>query len=454
MTATSRFLPTQFRSAVCFVAFATLSVCVVGCNDAASLGGMGAADGTAAAAGLTVQEVKMGDVRAARYVKLVQVTEVNGGAWAAIAEFNLLDSKGSPLDRKAWKASADSADVNDAAALAIDGDPRTLWHTRWQGTAPPPPHELVIDLGAPARLSGFRMLPRQDGSINGTLGRYRLHLSADGVDWGVPVSAGDFASLGQPGLEKTVVFAAQTPNRAPVAAPAAAQTTPLGTSVALQLLASDPDDDPLNFSAEGLPPGLAIGAKTGLVTGTPIAAGQFNVQLKVADSDGATHRAAFAWKVLAPAIDAADARGGGVRFVKLEQLSEINGKPWAAIAEFNLLDGNGVPLPRTQWTASADSSDLSDSPANAIDGNPATLWHSQWDGAAPPPPHSFIVDMRRAALVQAVRVLPRQDRLSNGTIGRFRIYTSIDGVNWGKPVTEGDFAALGPPNAEKTVALR
>ena len=44
--------------------------------------------------------------------------------------------------------------------------------------------------------------------------------------------------------------------------------------------------------------------------------------------------------------------------------------------------------------------------------------------------------------------------MRNGTIARYRFYVSQDGVNWGRPVAEGDFSTLGPPTQDKTVLLK
>jgi hypothetical protein len=57
---------------------------------------------------------------------------------------------------------------NEATATAIDGDPRTHWHSRWSPDSPRPPHHLTIDLGGERQLRGFVYLPRHDGS-NGTV---------------------------------------------------------------------------------------------------------------------------------------------------------------------------------------------------------------------------------------------------------------------------------------------
>ena len=56
------------------------------------------------------------------------------------------------------------------AISAIDGDPRTHWHTSFSPKFSQHPHELVIDLGqAETRFAGFRYLARQDGGWNGAV---------------------------------------------------------------------------------------------------------------------------------------------------------------------------------------------------------------------------------------------------------------------------------------------
>ena len=396
--------------------------------------------------------------RAARFVKFEEVTELTASAWAAIAEFNLIDSTGTAIDRSQWKATADSTAANAAPENAIDGDPKSLWHTKWEGPdAPPmPPHWLVISLGRRAKISGFRYLPRQDGSINGAIAKYRLFVSDDGVNWGEPVASGDFTNDRPATAEKTVVFGSQSDNRAPVVESLPAQNSAMSAAVSVQVKATDADDDLLTYTATGLPAGLSVGPNTGLVSGTPITAGSFPVQLSVTDGKSPPATMTVQWTVQAPAIDpgAAAVAPGEVRFVKLEALSEVTGKPFSSVAEFNVIGADGLNVTRKDWSVSADSADSIDPASAAIDGNPATQWHSQWNGAAPPPPHSFVVDMKRPMRVTGFKVLPRQDASTNGVIGRFNFYVSVDGVDWGKPVAEGDFATMGAMRSEKTVRLR
>lgn len=78
------------------------------------------------------------------------------------------------------------------------------------------------------------------------------------------------------------------------------QTTVVDTSVSLAVSASDPDANPLAFSATGLPPGLAINAGTGRISGTPSAAGTYSVNVTVANEGGLSAATAFTWTVLGP----------------------------------------------------------------------------------------------------------------------------------------------------------
>jgi alpha-L-fucosidase len=81
----------------------------------------------------------------------------------------------------------------EAAAKAIDGDPRTHWHSRWSPDSPPPPHHLTIDLGRAVDLRGFVYQPRASGD-NGTVLEYRCEGSVDGVAW-QQLAAGSFANI-------------------------------------------------------------------------------------------------------------------------------------------------------------------------------------------------------------------------------------------------------------------
>jgi F5/8 type C domain/Bacterial TSP3 repeat len=228
------------------------------------------------------------------------------------------------------------------AENAIDGDPDTFWHTEWNPTSPTPPHEIVISLGANYSVGGFTYMPRQDGSLIGTVAKYSFYVSVDGVNWGDPVFSGTF---GKNANKKRVLFAGR--------------------------------------------------------------AGQF------------------------------------VRFVAK---SEVNGNPWTNAAEIRVL---GTPVavpalikvPQSQMSiVFVDSEQLSGGDwraENAIDGDTNTFWHTEWNPTSPEHPHKLDIALGGTYEVWKLRYLPRQDGDLTGTVSRYSIYVSMDGVKWGNAVATG-----------------
>ncbi|MCX5208321.1 beta-galactosidase [Kitasatospora sp. NBC_00240] len=100
------------------------------------------------------------------------------------------------LARTAWRlVYADSQELareNGAAVNAFDGSNSTIWHSKWSSGSDPLPHEIQIDLGARYTVDGLGYLPRQDGSPNGRIGSYEVHVSDSTSAWGSPVATGAF----------------------------------------------------------------------------------------------------------------------------------------------------------------------------------------------------------------------------------------------------------------------
>ena len=69
--------------------------------------------------------------------------------------------------------------------------------------------------------------------------------------------------------------------------------------VSVEVLASDHEDDPLSYSATGLPGGVQINAQTGIIQGTLNAVGVFNVNVAVSDGIDSSE-IQFVWEVLDP----------------------------------------------------------------------------------------------------------------------------------------------------------
>jgi hypothetical protein len=76
------------------------------------------------------------------------------------------------------------------------------------------------------------------------------------------------------------------------------QSTTVGTAVSLQVHATDSaSGQTLTYSATGLPTGLSINSSTGLISGTPSAAGTFSVTVTAKDTTGAAGSASLTWAV-------------------------------------------------------------------------------------------------------------------------------------------------------------
>lgn len=101
--------------------------------------------------------------------------------------------------------SQETTQEDDAAVKAIDGDPTTFWHTRWNADLVLP-HYITIDMGAPRWIGGFAYLPRQDGNPNGIVQDYRFETSTNASDW-TTNAAGSFGNIRNNPAQQEVAFA-------------------------------------------------------------------------------------------------------------------------------------------------------------------------------------------------------------------------------------------------------
>lgn len=386
-----------------------------------------------------------------RHVMVETVDELQGGPWAAVAEIDLLDSHGKPLSREGWRARASSSDTADVPANAIDGARDTYWHSRWQGDAPRHPHQLILDLGRPQAFAAVRLLPRQDASDNGVIGRFRIYTSDDALHWGPPKVEGDFRHYGPPKAEKTVQLL-PGPGSIPVAGPrfdpVPDMTSSRGVPVRQGVVARSADGSPVAYEATGLPPGLQLDAGSGRISGTPTLAGRYQPELTATTTRGERSSLVLRWTVLAQAGATHRAR-----FVRLEQLSEVEGRPFGAMAELRLLGPGGSPVPRGAWIVSAAGSEPGHLPSLAIDGLPETFWHARWKHKAGEGVQLYTLDLGRPTAIGGFRYLPRQDGSTQGNFSQFRLRLSDDGENWSAPVIEGRLDEGPSPSAERTVVF-
>ena len=127
--------------------------------------------------------------------------------------------------------------------------------------------------GLPAGLS----LDESTGVISGTP-------TASGV-FSVQLTVYNLYSDGSATLSLTINAA---PATAPVITSATSAAGAVGTVFSFQIVATS---SPTAYTATGLPAGLSVSAKTGLISGTPSAAGQFAVLLGATNAAGTTSAA-------------------------------------------------------------------------------------------------------------------------------------------------------------------
>lgn len=86
-------------------------------------------------------------------------------------------------------------------------------------------------------------------------------------------------------LAEVEVFGAPA-NAAPTVSSVPTVLATTGTTLSIAVTASDPDGDPLTYTAANLPAGLSIGRSTGLITGAPTAGGTTDATVTVSDPAG------------------------------------------------------------------------------------------------------------------------------------------------------------------------
>ncbi len=133
-------------------------------------------------AGGAAQEVKLSSPTSGKFFCLESISAHDGKPFAAIAELDLLDAAGKSIGHGGWTiAYVDSEErvgEDGTAENAIDGQTANFWHTEWKNAAPSHPHRLILNLGKPETISGFRYVPRQSEG-GGRIKDYRVFVGDD-----------------------------------------------------------------------------------------------------------------------------------------------------------------------------------------------------------------------------------------------------------------------------------
>jgi serine protease len=125
------------------------------------------------------------------------------------------------------------------------------------------------------------------------------------------------------------------------------QTGTVGTATSLQIHATDSaSGQTLTYSATGLPTGLSINSSSGLISGTPSAAGTFSVTVTARDTTGASGSASFTWTI--------STSGGGCTPTQLlgnPGFETGSAAPWTSTAGVINANGAGETAHSGSWYA-------------------------------------------------------------------------------------------------------
>ena len=91
------------------------------------------------------------------------------------------------------------------------------------------------------------------------------------------------------------------------------------------------------------------------------------------------------------------------------------------------------------WVDSEETEGEDGQAINSFDGDPCTIWHTEWPENSPHP-HEIHIDLGGFYDICGFRQLPRQGEYPNGMIKDYEFYVSGDSDNWGTAVASGTFA--------------
>ena len=111
----------------------------------------------------------------------------------------------------------------------------------------------------------------------------------------------------------------------------------------------------------------------------------------------------------------------------IQSLNAYNDVPYAAIGELDVLDQQGNSISHALWRiAYVDSEEVvqeANQAENAIDGQTANFWHTNWSAEKTGHPHTLVIDLGKEEAISGFKYVPRQgDDNSNGRIKDYKIF--------------------------------
>lgn len=136
------------------------------------------------APGSQLQDIAFPRPVSGRYFCLEALDAQDEKPFASVAELALLDPAGHALSAENWTVAyvdSEERETEDGTAEnAIDGQSANYWHTQRGANAPGFPHRLILDLGEPRTIAGFRYTPRQGPpDTTGRIKDFRVYVGDD-----------------------------------------------------------------------------------------------------------------------------------------------------------------------------------------------------------------------------------------------------------------------------------
>ncbi len=118
------------------------------------------------------------------------------------------------------------------------------------------------------------------------------------------------------------------------------------------------------------------------------------------------------------------------RYFCIEPTSSQDGKPYASIAELDILDKSGKAISHEKWTIAYVSSEESINEnavaENAIDGQTFNYWHTAWNSEKHNYPHYLIIDLGKEENISGFVYVPRMEENAPGRIKDYKIFIGND----------------------------
>ena len=338
------------------------------------------------------------------------------------------------LSKAGWTAFADTNQAGQPASNAIDGDPTTLWHSPWDGVAYPQPHWIMVKFPKETTIEAFSYLPRS-GAGNGTIKTYGFWVSSDSITWD-SIAGGTW---GEPWDVKRVV------------------TFDKSYTVKYMKLISWEERYGQGFTSCAEFGALVLGADFTADT-TEIMRGE---TINFTDKSG-NNPVAWKWTFEGGTPATSTDQNPTVKYetagVFDVTLIAIDSKGVGDTVTFTDYISVNIPnIDRSGWLVKyVDSQQSGAPPENVFDGDPSTIWHTEWSPNSVPYPHTLVIDMGAKIQVEGFAYLPRPGG-GNGTVKDYEFYVLTDTAMWTDPNTWGTPVASGtwssPWAAEKKVFL-